>query len=74
MQNLSGKGKRIRGQGPKANAKEAQSPKQLSPKSFNLRHSRGNGNPAHFFFDCKFIFIIKFSSGEMICKICLLMF
>jgi hypothetical protein len=30
---------------PRANAKEAQSPKQLSPKSFNLRHSRENGNP-----------------------------
>ena len=35
-----------KGERPKANAKEAQSPKQLSPKSFNLRHSRGNGNPA----------------------------
>ncbi len=37
--------KEAKGQGPKANAKEAQSPKQLSPKSFNLRHSRAGGNP-----------------------------
>jgi hypothetical protein len=34
-----------RGERPKANAKEAQSPKQLSPKSFNFCHSRAGGNP-----------------------------
>jgi hypothetical protein len=39
------KSKKAKGERPRANAKEAQSPKKLSPKSFNLRHSRVNGNP-----------------------------
>ena len=40
VRGFKGSSERIRGQGPKANAKETQSPKQLSPKSFNLRYSR----------------------------------